>query len=418
MSSIISRHYHVSHAGPHHRDDSHHHPHSPVMTPTVYRLAADRKYSAIAAAVAERPHDLQWVDSYGSTALHLLCQARDVTRESLGAVAVCVQVLPKAVQWANAATWTPLHFAVFQQSQGKYRVQLILLLLRVCPEALSVRAVCGYKSKTAFHFACELNADFAILHAMLQLDPSLATASYLSPKQQRLQKQQEQHHRSAQPNYCQYQALASETPLHILYKSGSSNRKMALLLEAAVRGQVRDLQQRRRVVIHQAVTNTFRLVHAACRIDNLPRAYFLQLLNDHPDAPLQRDEHGYLPLHYVLTSVKSNNILPSPYQQFVLQELLERAPQAARIASAETGALPLHMALEHGWSWEQGCQDLIFCDNATALRIPDPVTAFLPFQAAAVAQSWRSFTPSSSATTTSTIYELLRAAPDLLDRNG
>ena len=192
---------------------------------------------------------------------------------------------------------------------------------------------------------------------------------------------------------------------------------MALLLEAAVTGQVRDLQQRRRVVIHQAVTNIFRIVHAACRIDDLPRAYFLQLLNEHPDAPLQRDEHGYLPLHYVLTSVQANNAPPSTYQQFVLQELLERAPRAARIASAATGALPLHMALEHGWSWEQGCRDLIYCDNATALRIPDPVTALLPFQAAAVKPAWRNFT-TTSASATNTIYEFLRAAPDLLDRNG
>ena len=408
MSSVsvsISRSY-ASHEDPHF---NHHRRHAPVMSPTVYRLAADRKYGAIAAAVAERPHDLQWVDTYGSTALHILCQARDVTRELLGAVAVCVQVLPEAVQWANAATWTPLHFAVFQQSQGKYRVQLILLLLRVCPEALSVRAVCGYKSKSAFHFACELNADFAVLHAMLHMDPLLATGSYLSPKQQRLQERQQN-----QPSHYQLHALASETPLHILYKSGSSCRKMALLLEAAVTGQVRDLQQRRRVVIHRAVSNQFRLVHAACRINDLPRAYFLQLLNDHADALLQRDEHGYLPLHLVLTAVQPFSGPPSPYQQFALQELLERSPRAAQIPSVETGLMPLHMAVQHGWSWEQACRELVVCDNATALRIPDRNTGLLPFQGAAAVALSSTIT---SATTATTIYELLRAAPDLLHRS-
>ena len=369
------------------------------MTPTVYRLAADRKYGQIPAAVQERPNDLEWMDSYGSTALHILCQARTATRELVAAVAACLQVLPGAVQWANSATWTPLHFAVFQQPSGKYRVQLILLLLRFCPAALPVRATTGYKTKTAFHMACQVNADYTVLQAMLQIDPSLATATYMSPKRTRTTyytpKRQYHHHSSTSSSSFE------ETPLHILYKhhaaaagnnnSNNTSRKMALLLEAAVTGKVVTHQHRRRVICassHQEPTS-FRLLHAVCQIE-VPRAYLLQVLRQQQphDSLWRPDEHGYLPLHVLLLRQQS----PSPYAQFVLQELLQAAPAAAAVAEPTSGRWPLHLALTAGWKWEQGVRELVY-SHPGALRIPDPTSGLLPFQMAGQRRMTTTTTP-------------------------
>jgi hypothetical protein len=399
------------------------------MTHIVYRLAADRRYAEIPAAIRSRSScnsavdDLQWTDSYGSTALHLLCQARCVTSELIAAVQACVQALPTAVQWANAATWTPLHFAVHQLQQQQLqfdntteslqqllRVELIILLLAACPAAVSERATTGYKSKTAFHMAVEVNAPYDVLAAMLNIDPSLATATYLSPK------------RTRTTYYCSSRVSSPtnshETPLHVLWKAGKSTSKMALLLEAAHTGKVTRVSSRRRIWNHDSQqANQFLLLHAACSMEDCPRSYFEHVLQQHLKQCVQADEKGLLPIHILLRRPVS------VYQQFCLQLLLAAAPQAAAVRDP-SGRLPLHIALattnssEHGvcnsyntadvpLTWHKGGLRELTYAHPPALRVADPVSKLVPFLAAATASEY-------SKEHLSTTFELLLAAPEML----
>lgn len=361
-----------------------------LLSPTIYRLAADRKYSQIGTAVSEQPNDLQWMDNYGSTALHILCQARSATFELVAAVSVCVKVLPCAIGWANSATWTPLHFAVFHQEQNNstYRVDLILLLIRAFPDAVRLRTTCGYKTKTAFHMACERNADYDVLFAMLQIDASLATATYMSPKQTRTT-----YSVFDVSSGKQEYSLCQETSLHILYNTGyDSKRKMALLLDAAANGSVCNTINPYYVACSARHLN---LLHGISRVE-VPRAYAMQILsNIHAKKEcMQADENGFLPLHYVLQQQ-----YPSSYYRFILRELLEVAPKAAAIPEPNSGRLPLHMAADADWKWGEGVKDIVF-NNPVALVTPDPSSDLLPFQAFNM--------------DTTTLYELLRSAPESL----
>jgi hypothetical protein len=240
-----------------------------VKLPTIYRLAADRRYQEIPAAVEatttlvhisdggfnnqsttslsssavtdsssllKTNEHVSWSDRYGSTALHLLCQARVVDADLLLAVDAILDVAPDEVATPNVATWTPLHFAVEKwpittpvlrdrrrieapraqdatgtaETQGNeqssleeqnaealehedqdededetahqlaesYATTLILRLIAACPRAVTVRTHSGFKSKTPFHLACEADADYRVLYAMLCIRPSLSTAPY------------------------------------------------------------------------------------------------------------------------------------------------------------------------------------------------------------------------------------------------
>lgn len=413
------------------------------MNPSLYRLAADRRYTEIPAAATAT--DLQWSDSYGSTALHLLCQSRKITPSLLHAVKACLDTLPDAVQWANASTWTPLHCAVNHFPHDAWccsRVELILLLLSACPAALSERATTRYKSKTAFHMAVEVDAPYAVLEAMLLIDPSLATATYMSPKRTRTTYFCS---RSAPPPPVVQPQL--EMPLHVLWWAGKSTFKMALLLEAACTGKLSSACNsnnsnsscRRRIWNHHSGTaaasassssppHKFLLLHAACSMGDCPRPYLEQIVVEHPKHWLLTDARGLLPLHIVLRRPFS------PYQQFCLQLLLDVAPQAAAIRDCCLDRLPLHMALaakdldcsdgdddddvfttalvdscssNAPLTWHKGgVRELTFA-HPTALRVADPVTGLVPFLAAAIAAAY-------SKEHLSTAFELLLAAPEML----
>ena len=235
-----------------------------VPSPALYRFATNRQYDKIPARVESHPEDVIWTDRYGSTCLHILCQARTSVDESLlRAVQAIVHHQPDVVAWANVATWTPLHFATFcttatknaattpsslpttrtsftPGNQVRYEdenssdkdflavsetnkrldeigddtendhatssttmstsTQLVLCLIEACPSAVSVRTKTGFKTKTPFHIACEAGSDYRILRAMLQINPTLAIQPFV------------------QQSSSSVYAIPSETPLQLLWK--------------------------------------------------------------------------------------------------------------------------------------------------------------------------------------------------------
>jgi hypothetical protein len=355
-----------------------------VLSPTVYRLAADRRYHDMIAAINHRPCDLQWTDSYGSTPLHILCQAKSITSDLLQAAAVCTKHMPDAVGWKNAAMYTPLQFAIHNYSKkDANRVELILMLLQYANSAaLNAPVAIGYKSQTAFQRACEVNADYSIIKAMLQIDPMLATATYISPT-------------TTRATYYYSRTTSNtfdDTPLTILWRSSKNPRKMALLLEAAYAGTI---PRRRRVF------NTFSLVHAVCCIQ-CPHEYLEHVFSESsPSQLLQCDSDGCLPIHKVLQMLQEQ---PSSfYFACCLELLLTLAPQAASMLEPSSGRLPLHMALTCDTPDARSIRRLCVC-YPNALRVPDPVTGLVPWLMASC----------NARSTLTTNYELLLIAPEML----
>jgi hypothetical protein len=357
-------------------------------SPTLYRLAADRQYESIPPRVQSNPEDLLWTDRYGSTALHILCQARNVSNDLLKAVDAILERAPEQVAWANIATWTPLHFAVEKRLVVSMRgdndnddnhhidinnTTLILRLIQACPNAVSLRTHSGFKTKTPFHIACEVGADYCVLKAMLSINPALATEPFVKRDFYSIR----------------------EDPLQLLWKShrqiggaGDVERKMALLLQAAhcrtVRGRFG------------------KLLNAACSV-RTPRDYFTKLLTRHLRQVSQPDDDGLYPLHYAVRNATSES---QAYTQYVLENILAVYPEAATIPDRQ-GRLPLHVAIaESILTWHKGGLRELALSNTSALREPDPVCGLLPFLASAEAALH-------SRLHLSTTYELLRLAPDV-----
>jgi ankyrin repeat protein len=67
----------------------------------------------------------------------------------------------------------------------------------------------------------------------------------------------------------------------------------------------------------------------------------LGIIHSHPEALMQADEAGRLPLHYILWSKYSDDVVK------IL--LLDANPEAAKV-QAKDGSLPLHYAFPHNSS--------------------------------------------------------------------
>jgi hypothetical protein len=386
----------------------------PPASPTIYRLAADRQYDAIPLRVESNPEDLHWNDRYGSTALHILCQARYVDLPLLAAVDAILRVSPEQVGWANVATWTPLHFAVEKRlawGNDRNTAVLILRLIRACPSAVSLRTHSGFKTKTPFHIACEADADYFVLKAMLTINPALATEPYVRTdaysvvenplqllwKNYKYSSHQNQNHSNNNQNN-----LNNPNNPNPNNHNNRNHRvqqqtkdKMALLLKAAHYGTVRT---------HLPAHSTFRLLNAACSV-RCPRDYFKLVLQEHADQIYELDEDGLLPLHYAVRNASTD---AQAYTQFVVEALLEVYPKGASIPDAVMGRLPLHVAVSDTlMTWHKGgVRELTYsCPNA--LRRRDPVTGLVPFLASASVAN-------KSRLHLSTTFELLLAAPEMV----
>ncbi|ACI65371.1 predicted protein [Phaeodactylum tricornutum CCAP 1055/1] len=353
-------------------------------SPAIYRLAANRQYDAVSARVKSHPQDLMWTDRHGSTALHILCQARIVDGALLDAVQSILQVSPEQVAWGNVGTWTPLHFAVEPRllpSSAWYTRKLILRLIEACPEAVSVPTKNGFKTRTPFHIACEANADIRVLKAMLAIDPSLATRPFVK--------------------FDAYSV--TENPLQLVWKNRNKGfahaatareEKMALLLHAAYHGTVPTSSRQQPY---------FRLLTAACTV-RCPRDYFTQILCTHIGDVSKCDALGNFPLHYAVASAVPEGHV---YTQFVIQALLSVSTYAASQPNAD-GRWPLHVAVyDTHLTWHKGgVRELAFA-FPEALRKVDVLSGLVPFLASAERAVYTRLN-------LSTTYELLLAAPEMV----
>lgn len=151
-----------------------------------------------------------------------------------------------------------------------------------------------------------------------------------------------------------------------------------------------------------------------------PTSILNLLLCLYPDDLLKCDEMGNTPLVLSIISPSykeqwedkldygngdGNNNHSDKYQR--MKQILEAAPEASRVMNRK-GRLPLHIAIDAHWDWNDGVKD-IFMANPTASSIRDPDSHLLPFMLAS-----RSGTYSCPMDCLSNAYTLLRADPSVL----
>jgi hypothetical protein len=365
-----------------------------IPTPKLYRLAQNRRYEDIPRRVHSHPEDVRWVDRYGNSALHILCQQHWSTNDSehfVNAVASIAQFDPHLVAQSNVATLTPLHLACEKRLiLSRRNSELVVLLIRHCPEAVSVRTNAGFKMKTPFYIACEANAPIEVLHAMLAINPRLASEPYVKKDIYNVAEN------PLQLLWKMAKAVAHSSPHSALHSQQQDDiqEKMALLLRAAHYGSVS---------LEDDYPYEFRLLNAACSVQ-CPREYFSTVLFDHVYQVSLPDERGLLPLHY---AVRNASVEAQSYTQFVVSSLLELDPLAASVPD-EQDRLVLHVAVgDSVLTWHKGgVRELVFA-NPEALQVPDPVNDLVPVLLSAVHAH-------KSRLHLSTTYELFLAAPEVV----
>jgi ankyrin repeat protein len=359
-------------------------------SPTLYRLASDRRYDRIPPHVESNPQDVVWEDHYGSTALHVLCRSENIGEESLlHAVDAILKEAPFLAGRPNCQTWTPLHLACEKRLLWRTSIstdEMVLKLIAACPAAVSRKLETGFKAKTPFHISCEVNASIDVLRAMLRINPRLATQPYIEKD-------------------TMYATV--DTPLQLLWSAIRKERvtttdqhhlsKMALLLQAAFYGTVDE----------DDLEIDFSIVTAACSIP-CPREYMEQVLSStHSQQVSQLDQKGYLPLHFAIMAAQEDS--PS-YTNYLMERLLEEYPEAASTPFGQSSSvLPLHVLIaDRRMTWHKGGVQHLALASANVLRIPDPRSRLVPFLASA------EHATTNSRLHLSTTYELLRAAPEVI----
>lgn len=334
-----------------------------VSQPTLYILATNHKYDEIVSRLEknETP-SLEWTDFNGNTVLHILCRQERMSKEAIEAV---IQKRPSMAGLRNQLSWTPLHLACHRRiglspSRSPDIANIRLSLIRACPSAVSKRRESSYSRETPFEMACIARADLKVLEAMLRVDPSLALP------------------RSVKSN--------NRSPLQVLWSARLKDHT-ALILLTALFGRVVDARK------------SF-LLHAACS-QRVPRDCFEEILTNHSEQLLIPDHLGNLPLHYAVSPQRFN---AQAFTEYIVSSLLELAPEAARVPNHE-GRLALHCALDRPYlTWHKGGLSKL---APLALSIRDPRTGLYPLQMAAVHAS-------QSRLHHSTLFEILRAAPEML----
>ncbi len=368
----------------------------PLLRPTVYRLASERRYGEIPAHVRTNPQDIYWTDRYGSTALHVLCCSCQLGSPLERAIDSIIQQDPSLVGQPNEASWTPLHLVCEKRLLWRTNIETVDLILRLvaaCPSAVSVRLQGGFKAKTPFHTVCETNGASNVLRAMLSVNPSLAIQ--VSPP----------------PSNRPMSLTVSQTPLELLWSTqqkdqeptqlGNSFEKMEVLLRAIYWGNIMEMKD------YIFTQTSFPIVCAVCSI-RCPRDYVSRILSIHSQQiSIPDPKTGYLPLHYAIMSAEEADT--TAYTSFLMEQIIEEYPEASQVPFRHGGkVLPLHVLVaDRGMTWHKGGVQQLALASVDVLTRPDPRSRLVPaLESASHAHTSRMHL--------STTYELLRLAPQVL----
>ncbi len=201
----------------------------------------------------------------------------------------------------------------------------------------------------------------------------------------------------------------SEKARNLASQFGHMWEKIILLICCAFHGSIKMQRKENLLAVHAGVY---------CAT---PSTILNLLLRLYPNDLLKCDEMGNTPLILSILSPSykeqwgekldcsgggGDNDSCDKYPR--MKKILEAAPEAASVMDAK-GRLPLHIAIDEHWDWDDGVKD-IFLANPTASSINDPESHLLPFMLASRSDNYSC--PIDSLTNA---YTLLRADPSVLN---
>ena len=385
----------------------------------LLRLVEDHRWVAALQRIIRYPRETQQVGIQGRTPLHVACD-HDAPAALVQAI---LRAWPEGANRVGTSHMNPLHITC---SSPHASVEVVRVLLSGCRDPMMITSAKDVDGDTPLHAACRCAAPMDVLITLLQANPITVTwKDYegLNPLM-RL--------------WVRYFVLVGEKIISNITKPSDVNgelieawQKSLLLLqvmdamEKRGGGQGASEQQERS-------RHPFHIVHAASSVD-CPRCVVRIAMVLFPQELLRRDEHNRLPIHiaaaapvYAVNDLRGEgfslddayiddenphrraNVKPKKQTKYkepsVINILLGGDPTAARERD-QHGQLPLHVAIMRGKTLEEGVQALVEA-NPDALTTPDAQTNLYPFMLAASVGRGRG--------DCSTIYALLRAAPDLV----
>lgn len=380
---------------------------------TLLRLVEEHHWVAALQRITTHPRETHKVGIQGRTPLHVACD-HDAPPALIQAL---LQSWPEGAERVGTSHMNPLHITC---SSPHASIEVVNVLLAGCRDSLMITGAKDVDGDTPLHAACRCGAPVDVLVTLLRANPTTVTWK---------------DYEGLNPLFrlwVRYFVLVGEQIISNICKPDDLNeelseawRKSLLLLSV-----MHDMEGRNSGERHPS---PFRTVHAASSVD-CPRCIVRIARVMFPRELVSLDEKGRLPIHiaaaapvYAVHDLRSEGynadmfddededphqraVRPRPKKECKYKEpsvidiLLAGEPVAASVRDPH-GQLPLHVAIMRGKTLEEGVQALVDA-YPEALTTPDRRTNLYPFMLAASVGRGRG--------DCSTIYALLRAAPDLM----
>jgi ankyrin repeat protein len=380
---------------------------------TLLRLVEDHHWVAALQRITTHPRETQQVGIQGRTPLHVACD-HDAPPALIQAL---LSAWPEGAERVGTSHMNPLHITC---SSPHASVDVVRVLLGGCRDSLMITGAKDVDGDTPLHAACRCAAPMNVLVTLLQANPIPITWK---------------DYEGLNPFYrlwVRYFVLVGE---HIISNIKQPSDLTGDLIEAWQKSllllQVMDAMENRGGG-RQSQVAPFRAVHTASSVD-CPRCVVRIATVMFPQELLRRDELNRLPIHiaaaapvYCVHDLRGEGFSlddafidddpqqraarprkkESKYKEPSVIEILLSGEPAAASERDPHGQLPLHVAIMRGKTLDDGVQALVEA-HPHALTTPDNQTNLYPFMLAASVGRGRG--------DCSTIYALLRAAPDLVN---
>lgn len=385
-------------------------PNSATPSRKLIRLVEDHHWVAALERISTHPRETSAVGIQGRTPLHVACDH--------DAPAALVQALlaawPEGAERVGTSYMNPLHITC---SSAHASIDVVRVLLTGCRDPLRITGAKDVDGDTPLHAACRCGAPMDVLITLLQANPvTVLWRDYegLNPLM-RL--------------WVRYYVIVGEQIISNLKQPSDLTpdlveawERTVLLLQ--VMNAMDGTTQQRQLLA------PFHAVHASSYV-NCPRCVVRMAMVLFPEQLLMRDEGGFLPIHiaaaapvYAVHDLRGEGfsmedaildeetgmpiirkLKETKYTEPSVIDILLSGEASAAKERDPNGQLPLHIAIMRGKTLDEGVKALADA-YPEALTMPDKHTNLYPFMLAASVGRGRG--------DCSTIYEMVRAAPDLV----
>lgn len=370
----------------------------------------ERQWTKVVGRCCSHPSEACCVsDHSGRTALHLASFNHGCP--NYVAVAL-IEANPHALIKQDSYGQTPLHYACQFRGGTNDLVVLYCQKLVEFSSRMDVRNACPSITASPLYLACKRNAPIHVLNSLVSTRKSMGTTCWIAPMT------------GGEPYWDDdnNETHGTKSPLSVLIDSCKDDIDIQINLD--VRQQMKDavlsindeesvcgcqdspadtvmvlwlkclVLLREHLSAYTQNTDDASLLHLLASLRELVPVWIKHCALVFPEAALQRDYRGYVPLHYALLN-------PATLSSDAFTILLHHYPEAATCAFPN-GKSPLVVALQQQRLPWNSLQELVMADP-DALTQRDAESGLYPFQLAASLNS-----------DTSAIYGLLRLRPDLL----